>query len=106
MCLYLHTQCTHSPVVVPMQQAHSINAAFSTHAAFILLLRSGYTGSKIPQRNFPFCDRGGQLSEDTRLEDLRSLAAAAAAAAAAAVQGERGGEGLSRSGGGGQGMSI
>jgi hypothetical protein len=65
------------------------------------------TRSKIPsQRNFPFCDRGGQLSEDTRLEDLRSLAAAAAAAAAAAVQGERGGEGLSRSGGGGQGMSI
>ena len=47
VCLYLHTQCTHTPVVVPMQHAHSINAAFSTHAAFILLLRSVYTGTQV-----------------------------------------------------------
>ncbi len=58
------------------------------------------------QRNFPFCDRGGQLSEDTRLEDLRSLAAAAAAAAAATAGEGEAGEGVSRSVGGGQGMSI
>jgi hypothetical protein len=39
-CIYTHN--AHTLVVARMQHAHSINAAFSTHAALILLLRSGY----------------------------------------------------------------